>query len=62
MKQNEKYVQMIEIIILIFYFVLFLFKHFYNQMLVLRPIYNNVIKYLSFFFSRRKKKIIYFLF
>lgn len=38
---------MIEIIISIYNFLV---DHFYNRMLVLRPIYNNVIKYLSFFF------------
>ncbi len=44
---------MIEIIISIYNFLV---DHFYNRMLVLRPIYNNVIKYLSFFFLVGGKK------
>ncbi len=52
---------MIEIIISIFYLYNFLVDNFYNRMLVLRPIYNNVIKYLTFFFGRRKKTFIFVL-
>lgn len=49
---------MIEIIISIYNFLV---DHFYNRMLVLRPIYNNVIKYLSFFFFGRRKKTFIFI-